>query len=76
MNNKIVIQVSGGIVQAVSTNIENLDCRVVDWDDINNVNFDDGEEEDFQFPIDVVPEYLLDYTIEQANKQIIKNNGE
>lgn len=54
MKNKIVIQVSGGVVQAVSTNIENLDCRVVDWDDINDVNFDDGEEKDFQFPIDVV----------------------
>ena len=28
MKNKIVIQVSGGVVQAVSTNIENLDRRV------------------------------------------------
>ena len=76
MEGRIVIQVSGGIVQSVSTNIENLDCRVIDWDDINDAGFDDKEEQDFEFSIDVIPDYLLNYSIEQANKTIKENNGE
>lgn len=73
---KVVIQVSGGVVQSISTNIENLDCRVIDWDEINNISFDDKEEQDFQYFVDVTSEYLLDYSVELANKVIKKNNGE
>ena len=42
---KIIIEVSGGLVQAVHSNNSNINIRILDWDNIDSQNMTEEEKQ-------------------------------
>ena len=53
----IIIEVSGGLVQAVYSNRDNIDIRILDWDNIDSQNMT-AEEIQLQNEIEKMKEIL------------------
>jgi hypothetical protein len=72
MTTKILIDVQGGVVQAVFSNNPDVEITLIDWDNIK-----DGPElelvEQNNYPVDYLDEIVLEEKLEEANDVIREN---
>jgi len=71
---QVLIDLNGGLIQAIWTTCENIDFTVIDWDNIDGGQDENDLYEMGDYPAEVKTEGEILNAINEANQQILENN--